>query len=965
MKTHYDAAVLDFGWGMNYGSLLNGYATRSILKNLGYSVLHIQKPGAKEDDWEINGTHNYDFALRHYRDDISPFLPLSRMSELNNLCDMFIAGSDQIFNPYFSGSWAGYSFYLDFVDNSKKLASFGTSFGTSFGSNYNNSRDKTNKIARLLRNFNALSVREQASATILRDTYGVEAQVVAEPVFLLDIEKWRKLAEHSALDVFAGDEPYMLTYILDPTPEKRAAIEYYSGLTGLTAINILDGRSDLWVQNNEKLNLPNTPSGVIAEDFLKGFINASFVLTDSFHGMAFSVVFKKKFISITNRKRGFDRFGDVLGEFGLLHRYTTEEKNIPHSEKLLEDIDFSKVEEVIKSKRDSSIEWLKTALETPVDIKVKFFLPKPFYGIETYKSKSSDPYFVLSKDKCTGCAACYNACPVNCITMVEDNEGFLYPRSVDKKKCLDCGKCKRVCPVLNPPERVRSNIKPKNVYAAYSLDEQTRFMSTSGGAFSEFARYALANGGVVYGAAYDEDFAVYHVRSEDEKGLARIRQSKYYQSEIKDTYKRVLDDLESGRIVLFGGTPCQCAALDSFLKRDYEHLILVDFICHSVCPKLAFKAYLSELEHKYGAPAERVWFKNKQNGWHRFSLRIDFKGKFEYYMKPSGSDDYFKAFLKYRLFLRPSCHGCMFKENKRSADITLADFWGLKWNDPNHHDDQEQGVSIIMTRTDKGQRIFGDFVSPRVYSEKHELVEVVPRNGGMIHSQTVGLYRDYFFQNIGEFKFSKILALMDERERLLQIERDKPSITGKLTKIGNVIITMAERSKIIIDPEAELILNANLPEGSQKECILTLHPGAILHVTGKFRVSYDSRIILWNNAKMTVANGFVNFGAAISPQREIIIGDDFLAGSQIAIWDYDSHKIIEAESGDILNNPTDAIKIGKHVWMGLGSMITDSVSVGEGAIIAAKAVVTHNVPENSIVAGVPAKVIKTGVTWRV
>jgi acetyltransferase-like isoleucine patch superfamily enzyme len=190
-------------------------------------------------------------------------------------------------------------------------------------------------------------------------------------------------------------------------------------------------------------------------------------------------------------------------------------------------------------------------------------------------------------------------------------------------------------------------------------------------------------------------------------------------------------------------------------------------------------------------------------------------------------------------------------------------------------------------------------------------------------------------------------------------------ISGKLTKIGNVVLAMAERSELIIDPDAELILNGNLPEGSNKECILIMHPGAVFHVKGKFMVCYDSRIVIWHyNAKITVGDGFVNCGAYISPQREVIIENDFLAGPQIAIWDYDSHKIIDVDNGRVLNEPNAPIHIGKHVWLGLGAMITDSVTIGYGAIIAAKAVVTHDVPENCIVAGVPAKVIKAGVTWQ-
>ena len=290
MKKHYDICIAGFWYGSNYGSLLNGYAMYRVLKDYGKEVLMLQKPGASKNDEEIKTGHNVEFVKKYYdKEDISPVLPYEKLEELNNICDCFCAGSDQIWNYDLSFHE---NLYLPFVKPEKKLISFSTSFG--------HKKDKVPDEARprireYFQRYNAISVREQFDVDILRDNYGVKSTLLFEPVFCIDKKYYDKLAENAK---FQEKEPYLLTYILDPTPEKREAILYYGEKIGLKIVNILNGTKGVWKRNKDRLNLPNVVENVEAEDFLKAFMGASYVITDSFHGSAFSVIFNKPFLAI-------------------------------------------------------------------------------------------------------------------------------------------------------------------------------------------------------------------------------------------------------------------------------------------------------------------------------------------------------------------------------------------------------------------------------------------------------------------------------------------------------------------------------------------------------------------------------------------------------------------------------------------------------------------------------------------
>ena len=289
---------------------------------------------------------------------------------------------------------------------------------------------------------------------------------------------------------------------------------------------------------------------------------------------------------------------------------------------------------------------------------------------------------ITEKGNCCGCAACVWACPKRCIRLVGDEEGFLYP-TVDETKCVECGKCLKVCPMRQASE----SKAPVGVYAAANPDEEVRLKSSSGGVFSLLAEYVIKQGGVVFGAAFNERLEVVHLYAETMEGLAAFRGSKYVQSRIGTSYQDAESFLKSGRKVLFSCTPCQIAGLKSYLGKEYPCLLTVDFVCHGVPSPGIFKEYLEAQP----SPVTWVNFRDKRSGWKNFSITLETSAgeKSEVFY----NDEYMQGFLS-NVFLRPSCYRCRFRTGRSGSDITLGDFWGIDKLRPEIDDDK--GLSLVI-----------------------------------------------------------------------------------------------------------------------------------------------------------------------------------------------------------------------------------------------------------------------------
>ena len=305
---------------------------------------------------------------------------------------------------------------------------------------------------------------------------------------------------------------------------------------------------------------------------------------------------------------------------------------------------------------------------------------------------------ITDMSKCSACHACAMACPKGCISMVADSNGFLYP-SVDTDLCIDCGMCNKACYLEHMP--TKKNVQ--KVLAVANLDEDVRLASSSGGVFYALAKEVIEDGGVVFGAAFDEQFNVVHRSVSNVEDINCLQGSKYVQSTIGDCYKRVSELLKSDVEVLFTGTPCQISGLLTYLRGDHPRLITMDFICHGVPSPMVWRKYLDEMIKRYGSPIKSVSFRSKDNGWKTFSMKIEFDNGATYISKVN-DDPFLRSFIM-DIHLRNSCSSCDAKGCDRPADITVADFWGVGKICESMNDDK--GTSVVILRGEKAINYFG------------------------------------------------------------------------------------------------------------------------------------------------------------------------------------------------------------------------------------------------------------------
>ena len=364
---------------------------------------------------------------------------------------------------------------------------------------------------------------------------------------------------------------------------------------------------------------------------------------------------------------------------------------------------------------------------------------------------------ITDKTKCCGCSACLNICPKQCISMQKDREGFLYP-VIDASLCINCNLCKEVCPVMHQAMGRKSLMN----YAALNPNEQVRLTSSSGGIFTLLAEAIIEEGGVVFGARFDTDWNVIHDYAETKEGLGPIRGSKYVQSQIGNCFSKVKSFLQTGRKVMFTGTPCQIAGLKHFLKKDYDNLFTVDVVCHGVPSPKAWRIYLSELiapqggknsvlTHSMNKGIKNIDFRSKSSGWKKYSFALTLSEAIADGAKNTvlhsslfTEDSYMNAFLS-NLSLRPSCYVCSAKAGRSGSDITIGDFWGIENLLPELDDDK--GCSAVLIYTEKGKKLC-EALSFNHTSVSYE--DILRGNPSLEMSVQKPVNRDFFFWQISK-----------------------------------------------------------------------------------------------------------------------------------------------------------------------------------------------------------------------
>lgn len=311
-----------------------------------------------------------------------------------------------------------------------------------------------------------------------------------------------------------------------------------------------------------------------------------------------------------------------------------------------------------------------------------------------------------NKTECYGCEACVQACNKAALTMIEDNEGFRYPH-IDLSLCVNCGLCRKVCPFEHTPTM---HDEDKYAFGGYNADSETRFESTSGGAFSVIVDAFCDENYVIYGAEAKGLF-VFHSYVTDKREIGKFRKSKYSQSFIGSSYRTARRYLKEGKKVLFSGTPCQIAGLYSYLgNTDCSKLLTVEVVCEGVPSPLYIRKLDKKIENRYGARILSLDYRYtgrsifSHGKWDFQKMRIELMNKEKVIIKDRWFNPFWSIWLQH-LMSRPSCYQCKFATKERVADITLGDLWGVHLYCPELYGNNG-GASLIVCNTEKGKEVF-------------------------------------------------------------------------------------------------------------------------------------------------------------------------------------------------------------------------------------------------------------------
>ena len=658
-----------------------------------------------------------------------------QQSQLTNLCvytdadlqelaeqyDCLICGSDQIWNP----NVAKPGYFLSGVDGCRKVA-----YAASIARDALSAKETAATIP-LIEKFDYVSVRERTGKNILDKALGGKLSVyeVLDPAMLLPASCWDKLITEDV-----EKPPYALAFFFSDSSAYRDRLAQYCQSKNLQLITI--PHAARYIKGDEA-GAGEKQYDVGPVEFLRLFKHATCVFTDSFHGAVFSINFQKNFCVFERDKNTRvsknSRLYDLLKKFGLSNRLVSEK---PDFTKAMDTpIDYDRVNAQLEIYRQESAAYLDMALT----------------GIVPKAPRQPVTIADLKAKECCGCGSCELICPKNAITMQTDEEGFLSP-SVDMDKCVRCGLCVKQCVQYSPQEREDNTLH--STYLSYNPDEAIRAGSSSGGMFYPIAKAFIDRGGVVYGASFDGNFAVKHIRVSDAENLQALTKSKYVQSSLQDIYAPLLDDLATGKDVLFSGTPCQVAAVYALAKRKklLDKLYLIDFICHGVPSPGLWQSYLRTI---FGNLQIRsINFRDKQRaGWHDFHFRVKY-GKRGDLNESHERNAYMCSFLSDKN-LRQSCYNCRYKANAYISDITLGDAWKVEKDYPQWADDK--GTSLFIIRSEKGAQL-ADSANAHLFVRQADYAQWVQLNPSLVSPTGKPAGRKAFFaqyQQLSERGFWK------------------------------------------------------------------------------------------------------------------------------------------------------------------------------------------------------------------
>lgn len=659
--------------------------------------------------------------------------------------DIMVTGSDQTWSPKIGFKPA---MFLEFGSSKPMHIAYAPSIGVS-----NLSRVEAGFINVHLQPYEAISCRERIGTEVLQNSVkGKKIVNVLDPTLLLNKDDWDRIAERPTVN-----DNYILCYFIGNKSYYRKIAQQLSKDMDLPLYFIPVS----WMDMGKGYNLLPKAG---PKEFLGLIRDARLVLTDSFHGTAFAINYRKSFYSFTKIEGGKNaldnsRLYDILSKLHLESRLYDQPGTIEFS-----DVDYTEADKILSEERVKSWEYLKDAL---------------------------DDKRICSHEECTACMACEAVCQHDAISIVQDLMGFHYPKK-DMERCLNCGLCSKVCPNNTLPKYHRAT----EAYVATAIDHVERQTSASGGIASVLARYIICKGGVVYGCSATDATHVRHVRIDKEEELTLLKGSKYVQSDMQGVMTNVKNDLKKGQKVLFVGTPCQVAGLKNFLGKDYPNLWTVDFVCHGV----PSQKLLSDIVGREYRPLDgkRIDFRFKDdNGHSNYGVLLTDKEGNCVYKEIYPQSRYQAGFLG-GVYYRDSCYQCHYARGERVSDITLGDYWD---REKSYTEVGTEGLSLMMVNTEHGKEIV-EAVGKQVVKKSITVETLQTRNAQLRKPMPRHKFYDEFRYEYMNFGYSeKALKLLDkeivrrQRSRTIgnAISIIKQNMIGR--KIINIIKSMRKTMK--------------------------------------------------------------------------------------------------------------------------------------------------------------------------
>ena len=560
------------------------------------------------------------------------------------------------------------------------------------------------------------------------------------------------------------------------------------------------------------------------------------------------------------------------------------------------------------------------------------------------------------------------------------------------QKCIDCGLCEKVCPILQADNLKKNDFETPKCFAAQNKNLESLFNSTSGSAFAGFAEKIYRDGVYVGGAVFNEDYSVRQFISNDKSDLEQLRNTKYVQSNSEGFYKQVQELLKAGEKVLVCGLPCQMAALRSFLRKDYEDLIIVDLICLGINSPRILPAYLHWKEEQHGSKLVYYKAKNKELGWRQLTTKMVFEnGEVEYDKQDT---NYFtQGFISTHAFARPSCYECKFKGTPRIADITIGDFWGAQKYVGKEYD-HDLGTSCVLINSQKGLDFY-ESVRSKFRDKEIRFEDVLAGNMALVSSLSrpnfnrERLYEDLTNLPFGDFA-KKYVSLPSDRKRskvknlaafIFHVKRAsgwsvrtwwqniyynifckqvKASVLNGDTIILSKYCVLDIAKTATINVSGVLNFGTKRIRGSKLESRLLVDPGAVLDINGG-SISYGADIEVFPNAHLELGKsiGF-NINATIICGDYIQIADNVCFGRNVTVRDNSGEHFM---SRKVYKNKRPVV-IGQHSWITEQCIVMPGSKIGVGVIVGAGSLVQGKLPNFTLATGRPAVVVDEDIFWK-